>query len=158
MANLKLNVDTSKLMAFLAKFEREVLQRHLKAAAEITAQRVANEARRRVAVRSGASRAAIHVQPAGPTGFRVLAGVSIYEKPPSQRPAAQFAVHVRLKTGRLHTQRVTQRNVPLWLEFGTKHMVAQPYFFASAKLETDAYRRRVVDAINDAAEEVGLGG
>lgn len=157
MANLKLTVDSSALMASLAKFAGAVLQRHLKSAAEVTAQRVATEARRRVAIRSGATRDAISIEPSG-AGYRVLAGVSIYEKPASQRPPAKFSTHVSRRTGRLHTQRVTQRNVPLWLEFGTKHMVAQPYFFASAKLETDAYRRRVVDAINDAAEEVGLGG
>lgn len=149
MAKLTMTVDTTKLMDALAKFKHEVLARHLRQAAEVTAHRVASDARARVAARTGQTRASITVAPSGAAGFRVVAGVL-------RRPT--FATHVRRQTGRLHTQKVTQSNVPLWLEFGTKHMVAQPFFFASAKLETDAYRRRVVQAIEDAAQEVGLGG
>jgi hypothetical protein len=48
-------------------------------------------------------------------------------------------------------------NLPLWLEFGTKHMTASPFAFNSARLEEGAHDRRTRAAVQDAIDELGLG-
>jgi len=47
-------------------------------------------------------------------------------------------------------------NLPIWLEFGTKHMTARPYFYGAIALEHGTYLRRVERALQDAID--GLGG
>lgn len=44
-----------------------------------------------------------------------------------------------------------------WLESGTQHMRARPFFWASAALEHEAHRGRVMAAIVAGASEHGLG-
>jgi len=59
-----------------------------------------------------------------------------------------------------------QPNLPLWLEKGTKpgkrHNYARtdprPFFYASIELEASAHERRIEDAMQQAADDSGLGG
>jgi hypothetical protein len=48
-------------------------------------------------------------------------------------------------------------NLPIWLERGTVHMTARPYFDVSARLEEGPHRRRIGQALLDAIEEAGRG-
>lgn len=56
---------------------------------------------------------------------------------------------------------IAERNpfpdLPGWLEHGTRHMDARPFFDVSARLEEAAHRRRLEDAVQAAIDEVGLG-
>jgi len=120
-------------------------------AAQVTADNIVREARARLAratsghgtgltmkgiVRSpGANRGA---------GWAVL----------SSRQHPLISWHTMKKTGRSHTQAVTQSNVPIWLEMGTRYMAPRPYFFVSADLEADAHDRRMREAIQRAIDEV----
>lgn len=47
--------------------------------------------------------------------------------------------------------------LPHWLEHGTEHMHARPFFEASVRLETGRYRQRLAEAIQHAIDEQGLG-
>jgi len=55
--------------------------------------------------------------------------------------------------GNLHTPMLDR-----WLESGTKHMHARPFFWASAKLEEPAHLGRIQAAVQAALSEYGLGG
>jgi hypothetical protein len=46
-------------------------------------------------------------------------------------------------------------NLPGWLEFGTVHMLARPFFFASAEVEEGPHRRRLATALANAARKAG---
>lgn len=48
-------------------------------------------------------------------------------------------------------------NLPIWLEFGTKHMTPRPYLLAAARLEEGSYLRRVEVGMQEAIDRVGLG-
>lgn len=45
--------------------------------------------------------------------------------------------------------------LPIWLEYGTKHMHPRPAWAAAAALEEGTHRRRVEDAMQAAAEGLG---
>lgn len=47
-------------------------------------------------------------------------------------------------------------NLPIWLEFGTVHARALPYFYGAVELEHGTYLRRVENALQSAID--GLGG
>ena len=47
-------------------------------------------------------------------------------------------------------------NLPIWLEFGTEHMTARPYFYGAIALEQGTYLRRVEQRLQSAIN--GLGG
>lgn len=47
-------------------------------------------------------------------------------------------------------------NLPIWLEFGTKHAAARPYFYAAVALEHGTYLRDVERGLQSAID--GLGG
>lgn len=47
-------------------------------------------------------------------------------------------------------------NLPIWLEFGTKHMTPRPYFYGAIALEQGTYLRRVEQQLQNAID--GLGG
>lgn len=57
-------------------------------------------------------------------------------------------------------------NLPLWLEKGTRAgkrrnmatIRARPFFYASLALEAGGHERRILDAMQESAEAVGLGG
>lgn len=46
--------------------------------------------------------------------------------------------------------------VDFWLEFGTKHMTAKPFFFNAGLMEEGPYLRRVGEALQAAIDEAGL--
>ncbi len=46
--------------------------------------------------------------------------------------------------------------LPIWLEHGTRHMSAKPYFYGAVQLESGTYLRRVENALQSAID--GLGG
>lgn len=48
-------------------------------------------------------------------------------------------------------------SLPGWLEHGTKHMDARPYFDVSGRLEETAHRRRLEEALQAGIDAVGLG-
>lgn len=57
---------------------------------------------------------------------------------------------------------VARRNpypiLPYWIEKGTQHMPARPFFDIAAQLEEANYRRRVIQVLQQAMDEAGLGG
>lgn len=124
------DADASALLAALDQLGA-VAERHVKNAAAVTAGRIQQEARARVRRATGQTAAAITVDeaPAPLGGYRVYVGQM------GQRPT----------------------ELPLWLEFGTVKMTAQPFLLSSARLEAGAHERRIAEAIQDAIDEVGLG-
>lgn len=82
----------------------------------------------------------------------------------SEREHVSISLHTMSRSGRMHTQAVTQSNVPLWLEKGTKRgrgthaNPARPYFYVSALLEEGAHLRRVEAALQETFDSAGLGG
>lgn len=130
MDRLTIDVDATALVAALDRLGA-VAERYVKAAAEVTAQRIAEGARGRVRRATGQTAAAITVSEApGPLGgYRVFVGSM-------QGRAA---------------------NLPQWLEFGTRKLSAQPFMFNSARLEEGAHERRIRQAIERAIAEQGFG-
>ena len=121
-----MSVDTAPLLAALDAIPAAV-RAHLKAAAQITADNIATEARARVRRRTGQTGDAITVEEThSGDGYVIYTG-----------------------NGRQH--------IASFLEFGTKFMTAKPFLFASARLEEGAHQRRCREAVQDAIDEHGLG-
>lgn len=133
---LTISVDTISLLAAIDRLGDHQAEARVKAAAKVTADRIQTEARARVRRATGATATAITVQEApGPLGgYRVFVGPT--------RDAHGFS---------------RPDNLPLWLEFGTRYMGAQPFLFNSARLEEGPHLRRVAEALQDAIDDVGLG-
>lgn len=51
----------------------------------------------------------------------------------------------------------SQPMLDAWLEHGTKHMLARPFFYSSAQLEQQAHADRIGAAIQQALVDKGLG-
>lgn len=126
---LRIEAETDALLVAMDRFAGPVMERHVLAAAEETGDRIVAEALARVRRRTGQTARGIVIERAH-VGTGVVVSATNVEQP----------------------------NLPSWLEFGTQHMKAYPFFFASARLESGAHDRRLRDAIAAAAEEVGLGG
>ena len=127
---LTITVDTADLLAALARLGARA-ERHVHAAAKVTAEKIREEARGRVRRATGRTANAIVTEEAeGPLG-----GWRVYVEPMPPRAA----------------------NLPQWIEFGTKKMQARPFLFSSARLEAGAHLRRVSEALDAAIEEQGLG-
>jgi hypothetical protein len=123
---MTIDVDTAPLLAALAAIP-EAVHAHLKAAAKITAEAIATEARARVRRRTGQTGEAITVEEThSGDGYIVFVGA-----------------------GRQH--------IGSYLEFGTKFMSPSPFLFASARLEEGAHDRRAREAVQTAIDEKGLG-
>lgn len=105
------------------------IERHAKAAAEITANNIAREARARLARATGA-------RATGATA----AGIRVEE--------ARHGVGYVVVSERQHMP-----HLPLWLEHGTQYMTARPYLDPSVRLEQGAHDRRITAAIQAAMEE-----
>lgn len=131
-----IDIDAAGLLSALTRLG-PAAEQHVKRAAEVTAKRVQQEVRTRVRRDTGKTAEMITVdeapQPLG--GYRVFV---------AQWVGASFV-------------RPRPENLPIWLEFGTKHMSAQPFLFNSARLEEGAHERRIAAAIQDAINEQGLG-
>jgi HK97 gp10 family phage protein len=102
--------------------------RFTKAAAKVTADNIKREAQGRVARATGATGDAITVDETHNGDGYVV-----------------FVGNNRTHIGR-------------FLEFGTKYMPARPFLFASATLEAGPHDRRMAEAVQDAIDDVGLGG
>lgn len=99
-----------------------------KAAAAESADNVVREAQSRVARRTGATSAAIHKEETHDgTGYVVL------------------------------VTRIEPRNVPYWLEYGTKYMDAKPFLWASVALEEGPAQARMDAAIREGLAAAGYG-
>ena len=122
---LTIDVDATALLRMLDQLGRSAAAQHLKAAAKVTAERIATEAAARVARRTG----------------KTAAGIKVEET----RTGNGYVVFVR---------RPEMPGLPAWLEFGTKYMTARPFLFASARLEEGPHERRVAQALQEAIDEV----
>lgn len=126
MANL-LNIDVDPAGAIAAlNLLGVAVERHLMAAAKLSAQSIAREARTRVARRTGATAAGITAEEA--------------------RDGMGWVVFVNTPPGGFP-------NLDLVLEFGSKFMTPRPFLNPSAQLEEGSHRRRIEQAIQDAIEE-----
>lgn len=123
---LIIDVDTT---AVVTAFDTvaDAMHANLKAAAKITADNIATEARARVRRRTGQTGEKITVE--------------------ETRSGDGYVVYV----GDPRTQ------VGRYLEFGTKFMDAHPFLFASARIEETAHQNRARDAVQNAIDETGLG-
>ena len=138
----EIDVDTSGLFRAMDQAVAAI-ERRTKAAAKDTADRVERNAKQRVARATGATAEGIHVEETyDGTGYVVLAW--------DQALAAKA-------WGAGATTREYNIGKPQWLEFGTVHMSARPFFFVSAEIEAAGHDRRMREAIADGIEEVGLG-
>ncbi len=127
MAGLAITVDTDPVVHALEDFT-PALEEATRAASEVSANNVANEARGRVARRTGTTAEGIRVAPAPE-----VAGYDVIVSHP------------------------TKEGLPWWLEFGTKYMSARPFLFASVALEEAPHERRIREAIDTTIEAEGLG-
>lgn len=125
---MTIEVDTSALFAALDRLG-SVAEKHVKAAAKVTAERIEREAERRIARRTGETAKHVRVEETHDgLGYIVL----------SNNPG-------------------DRNHVDRYLEFGTAQMPARPFFFISAALEEGAHLRRVEQAVQAAIDESGLG-
>ena len=131
---LTIDVDASGLIAALLEVG-ERAEVPLKRAAYASANSIAREAKLRVARATGKTQAGIVVEEADHgNGYVVLATRSPFPTLP------------------LLIEKGTQRGRP-----GSHTSAARPFFDASARLEEAPHRRRVIEALNDAIREAGLG-
>jgi hypothetical protein len=125
----QLTIDIDK-EAIFAAFDQlgDDAQAILNVEAEQTAQRIANEARARIARRTGKTAEAIEVGP-------------------SKSRTGGYIVFVN----------ADRAHIAYWLEWGTKFMTKRAFFFAPARLEEGGYLRRVSEALQSAIDARGLG-
>ena len=128
MAEFKIEVDNRDVIAALSGAADHIGGRVKEQASHVTADRIAVEARGRVARRTGQTQAGIVVE--------------------ETHDGEGYVVLVR---------HPTKPGLPRWLEFGTSKMSARPFLFASAHLEEAPHARRVEDAVLVAIKETGLG-
>lgn len=120
----EIEMDTRAVVAALDRLG-DLAGPYVKEAAGVTAERIATEARARVARRTGVTLAGIGVrEDASGLGYLVVAD------------RQQFPL------------------LPAWLEYGTKHMNARAFFGPSARLEEGPHMRRIEDAIDKALSDV----
>lgn len=119
-------VDVAELIAAMDSLG-DAAQPYLDRAAEVTANRIALEARSRVRRRTGETQAGIIVEASPHGGYAVVSG----------------------------NQRMP--NLPLWIEHGTRRMVKRPYLEPSVDLERNAHYNRIAEALQRAIDEKGLG-
>lgn len=132
MSLMSATVDASELLRALERIPASV-QVYTKRAAEVTANRIVSDARTRLAGQLSKDA----------TG-KTVAGITMDELPDG--------------TGYIVTsERQPMPSVPLWLDKGTVHMAARPFFDVSAQIETGPNERRMVDAVQQAIDAEGLG-
>lgn len=132
MGLLAITVDSSELIRALERLPDQVLVR-TKRASEVTANRIALEAKRRFS--SQVSKEA--------TG-KTLAGILVDD----DSAGTGYVVS---------SERNPMPNAPLFFDRGTVHQPARPFFDVSAQLEQGPHERRIREAIQDAIDEAGLG-
>jgi hypothetical protein len=117
------------------------LERRLKEAAKLTAERIRDEAKRRVARATGQTADDIVVvESKDGRGYLVIVAV-------------QGTEERRDRPGKYRGP-----NLDIGLEFGTKHTRPQPFLHNAKRLEASAHERRVREILRDVIQEVGFGG
>lgn len=107
----------------------DVAEPYIENASEITANRIVLEARARVRRRTGKTQESILVEDSIlGLGFAVVSG------------------------------NTRQRNLPLWIERGTIHQPARPFFEPAVELQRTAHHERIGDAIQQAIRDQRLEG
>lgn len=124
---LSIDVDTGPLFAAMDAAVDDI-ERALKANAEVTADRIATEARARVRRRTGETMKGITVEPT-----HAGDGYVVFVKRPDEP------------------------GLPGWLEFGTRFMSRGDFFFASAQLEAGGHERRSHEVVQDVLDARGMG-
>lgn len=133
---MSISVDTAQVLEAMARVGDRAAE-YIEAASLETAQRVADEMRRRIARSEGPWKS-----PDEPTWTKIH-----HEK---ARKGNGYLVMAYEAGGRVTGP------VDMWLEHGTKFMPAQPFLWVSAQLEESAHRRRMEEAVMRAADEVGV--
>ena len=144
-------LDSSAGLAGLKSLP-DVVLKHTKPASKVSADSLQREMRRRVKRRSGSTAEGIEV-----TELRDGTGYLVQATNKRLRTNMSPAVASAVAEGRMPTMQMSAKNVPLYLEAGTRHMAARPFFYDSVRLEYKAHERRIEDAIARAAAEEGLG-
>lgn len=126
--NLTIEVDARSVLQALDRLDDRIGDR-LKAVAKDTAERIRTGAIQRLSAQTqgtGQTAAALTID-------EINGGYRLYVGPVPQR----------------------SENVPLWLEFGTRHMSARPWLFKAALLEEGPHFRRVAEAVDAAIAGLG---
>lgn len=119
----------------------------LKTVARRNAFLVKERAQEKVPVDTGYTRDNIHViEDPEHKQYIVSAG--------TDRPRVIISLHTSRKTGRQHTQAVTVNMLPIWLERGTRYMVARPFMRPAGDSVQPAYRSEMADAARRTAERM----
>lgn len=134
---LTIETDAASLLAALSRLS-PTAQPKLKRAAYQTAVAIQATARGRVARLTGRTAAGLTVEEA-----RVGDGYVVTPFNEAHRASLRGSGNDE-----------QPRNLPTWLEFGTKNMSARPYLLNSARLEEGTHLRRVAEAVQDAIDEV----
>jgi hypothetical protein len=133
-------------------------ERRLRAASFVTAQAIRDEARRRVARKSGATAQGIVIREYDNSPYFLVATSDTLSQ--EERLARVEAQKQDPKQYRRRWTAARYRNVPhvgVYLEYGTVRAGEHPFFWESARVEQAAYDRRVKEALVAALEESGLG-
>lgn len=147
---LTIDVDLAPLQRAFRELP-EAVQRHVNEASERTARAVVAEAQARLRRQSKGTSI--------PTASRPDKGQHLTEQGILAKPAYDGNGWVVL------SDREPFPNVPLWVEKGThvgrrKNLARtepEHYFYVSIDLEMGAHERRLIEAMQDAAAETGLG-
>jgi len=110
--------------------------------AEATANGILVDARRRLQSQThgtGATAAAIYIEEDAANHQFIIASPGV--------PHPRFSLHRMKRSGRTHTQRVSQNNLPLWLEYGTQKMPARPYMRPAAEAAKPRYEADMQTAV-----------
>lgn len=139
---MSIEVDLTDLFRAMDRAS-ENIERRLKTVASATADRVVTGARSRVRRATGVTALGIHKEEThDKTGYVVLAW-----DPQLARRLSESG----------NNAAVINRGKPGWIEHGTVHMEARPFFFQSARLEEGTYERQARQAIDDGIADAGLG-
>ncbi len=82
---------------------------------------------------TGATAAAIHVVEDEANKMFVVESPGVIHQ--------RFSLHTMKRSGRKHTQKVTQDNLPIWLEYGTVKMKPRTYMKPAAEATNAQYIR-----------------
>jgi hypothetical protein len=137
---MKVAIDAEVALRALRQVGDRANQWISKASLE-TAERVADEMRRRVA-RSGLP----HVDPDVATWTKIH-----HEK---AKRGSGYVVMAYATGGSGSGGRTSQYHTDIWLERGTTNMRAQPFLWVSAELEQSAHLRRMQEAFTAGMDEV----
>jgi len=144
MDRVTVTLEAASLMAAIASLG-PTADRACRAAARQTAERIKVEAKRRVRRRSGNTAAGIYMDDDyKKTGYVVLtadARADAGQKQANGKRAPRY--HKELHVG-------------TYLEYGTDKMSAKPFFYESARLEENAFNRRLSEQLQYALDQSGL--